>query len=119
MPPRVRLVPTPTGLRAEVEDAVTAPEGVQLSWSVGGAAFGPYGAPSSVEVPEGSTVAVKARDRAGNVALATRVAGVITAEPRVADEGGCSIARHGAPGILGLGLLALLGLLACFVRRWR
>lgn len=102
--PRVRLVPTESGVRAEIHDV----DRVELSWSVNNGAFGPFGDRLHVEVPPGTPVAVRARDASGHLAQATLVAGVAA---EVEESGGCTVAGPRA-GLAGLaGLLALLGLL--------
>jgi hypothetical protein len=103
--PRVRLVPTASGVRAEIHDV----DRVELSWSVNNGAFGPFGDRLAVEVPPGTPVAVRVRDASGHLAQATLVAGV-TAEAD-SESGGCNLAGPRA-GFAGLaGLLVLLGLL--------
>jgi hypothetical protein len=117
-PPEVTLRATPGGVRAEVHDAVTPAEDVALSWSIEGSAFSPFGAEREIRVPPGAAVAVRARDRAGNVAtasiLARRTAGP---EEEVRSGGGCGVGRgQGA----GRGLLLVLGAgLILYCRRLR
>jgi hypothetical protein len=110
--PRVRIVPTATGVRAVVEDAVSPPESVQLSWSVNGAAFGPFGAARELELPRGAEVAVRARDPSGNIGHATLGAGGLSSPGAPADsEGGCAVGGSSS-GAMALGLLLLLALIA-------
>jgi hypothetical protein len=114
--PRVALVPTAGGVRAEVRDSATAAVQLELSWSVGGAPFSAYGRQWSVSVPEGTAVAVRVRDRGGNISSAST-----TATAAIVDEGtetgGCTVSgRGGAAGGLLLIFAALLGAL---VRRRR
>jgi MYXO-CTERM domain-containing protein len=110
VPPAVRLIPTADGVRAEVQDAVTPADQVQLSWSLdGGRTFGPFGQTRRVEVPEGTDVAVKARDVAGNVAMDSLISGVVIVEDQA--QGGCSVGSPASPALPVLGLLALLGLI--------
>lgn len=124
VPPTVRLIPTPGGVRAEVVDLVTPPEGLRLSWSVGGAAFGSWSADADARgltLPRGTAVAVRVRDEVGNVSSAGLPVGSVlaglAAEPGDADAGGCAVSaaadkRGPALGLLwglALGLLLVTG----------
>jgi len=54
VPPTVRLVSTATGVRAEAADAVTPPAAIELSWSVDGGPYGPFGDMRELTVPAGT-----------------------------------------------------------------
>ena len=98
---------------------VTAPDAVQLSWSVDGAAFGPFGDVRHLDVPASTDVRVQARDEAGNVARADLVLGqVVVGSGELENQGGCSVALSPAPAG---GLFLLLLALALVIRRrgWR
>lgn len=109
VPPSVRLIRTASGVQAEVQDVVTPPEGVELSWSIGGSAFGPYGHSLSADARPGIDVVVRARDTSGNVGQATLAAAVLRAAP-MDEQGGCNVAPVGS--VPGLALLLLFALVA-------
>ena len=116
--PRVHLQRTAGGLAARVEDMVAADSDVQLSWSINGGPFGAWGTQRSVVVSEGTAVAVRARDTAGNVGLATS-AMMTTFEPGQPESpevGGCSVGGGAGAGLTLL-LLSVLGLVALRRRR--
>jgi len=109
VPPTVRLVPTATGVRAEARDAVTPRGAIELSWSVDGKPFGPFGDTRELSLPAGTPVVVKARDRSGNVAMTSRIAGVLVVDRD--EQGGCSVSGGAAKPLGLIGLVALLALL--------
>ena len=117
--PHVTLVRTTAGVRAEVSDAVADPESVQLSWSVDGEAFGPFGATRQLDLPAGTPVSVRARDPSGNIGHAVLLRDVDTLPVGHADPGGCAVApgsagsktaSRGATASCALLLLLMLGL---------
>ena len=111
--PRVRLTRQAGGLKATVDDMVAANGEVLLSWSINGGPFGSYGTQRTIVVSEGTTVAVRARDTAGNVGLTTTA--LMTTyqpgEPELHEAGGCSMGGGASAGLTLL-LLAALGLVA-------
>jgi hypothetical protein len=113
--PQVRLMPSAGGVRAELRDAATPAEELELSWSIGGGPFSSYSRQRSVQAPEGAEVRVQVRDAAGNVTAATTLARAslpATAEPaEVAGAGGCAMwGRSPASALVVLGLLLLAAL---------
>ena len=113
--PRVTLVRAGNGVRAAVKDMVSKDSEVELSWSIDDGPFGAWGGVRSVMAAEDSKVAVRVRDRAGNVGLAstlTMATGFEPAEPQLPETGGCSVGAGGGAGMLTLLLLGFLGLAA-------
>lgn len=111
VPPKVRLVPTADGVRAEVSDVGTPASEVELSWSVAGGAFGAWGSERAMRVGPGTEVSVRARDAAGHQTVALLEGGVSIEE---AEEGGCALVpgsgQLAGAGLWLLGLLWALGL---------
>ena len=116
--PRVTLRRTVGGLVAKAEDMVATAKDVQLSWSINGGPFGPWGSQRTVAVPEGTEVKVRARDTVGNVGLAS-TALMHTYEPgqpETPEVGGCSVSGGAGAGLTLL-MLAALALVALRRRR--
>jgi hypothetical protein len=113
--PRVQLVTTAQGVRAEVQDGPMPAEEVQLSWRVNGGSFSPYASERSLVVSAGTPIEVRARDQAGNVSHAAMPTELQTAE---LEQGGCAIS-HGPQPFAGvfLQLLAGLGIALYWSRR--
>ena len=117
MPPRVNLVRSAGQVRADIQDLVSSTADLQLSWSIGDGAFGPYGTQRSVVVPEGTRVAVKVRDRAGNVAWTNTTITADTMAPDAPSAGGCTVGGRASTGLALLALMALVGVVALRRRR--
>jgi hypothetical protein len=114
--PTGKLVPTATGVRAEVSDIGTPEAELELAWSVGGAGFGTYGTSRSVAAGAGTRVAVRVRDRAGHVTELTT--DDLSSPPEAAAEsGGCAIAADATA--LTAYLPLLIALVALVLRRRR
>ncbi len=123
VPPQLRLVPTTSGVRAEVYDLVTPAEQLELSWSVDGKAFGDFSHQRALTLPVGTPVAIRVKDAAGNVASAGLPAGSVLAgvgvEPDDSSAGGCAVASAGDERAPVFGLLLLVALAAIFGLRRR
>ncbi len=116
--PRVTLHRTVGGLVAKAEDMVAATKDVQLSWSINGGPFGPWGSQRTVAVPEGTEVKVRARDTVGNVGLASSALmhTYEPGDPEAPEVGGCSVSGGAGAGLTLL-MLAALALVALRRRR--
>lgn len=110
VPPRVMLISGAGGVRAVVHDDLIPAEELELSWSIGGGGYSPFGDRTHVEVPPGTAVEVRVRDRAGNIGASGTVSRAIQEEPRT--QGGCAVAggEQSRPGLWSwcLALIALL-----------
>ncbi len=110
LPPKVMLISGADGVRAVVHDGVLPAEDLELSWRIDDGSYCPFGNKTSVEVPPGISVAVRVRDRAGNIGASQTISQAIKGEAQT--QGGCQMAGGEARGLsVWLWALALLALL--------
>ncbi|MFH1130511.1 MAG: hypothetical protein V1754_04200, partial [Pseudomonadota bacterium] len=106
VPPKVRIVPTARGVRAEVYDAVTPSEKMELSWKIGDKAPTGFGNTKQIDVLPETPVEVIAKDSSGNISRSSAIAYPLGATE---NEGGCTMGGSPRPINILFPLLMILG----------